>query len=279
MLPWCGVQITPCELKEILCDLKKSPSWCKNKKLEKLVCNSKTNFKTIDAWLEWCSLQQVLATKEGIRFVTIFDDFYPLQFLQLKRPPLILSYFGKWKTKEKRLAVVGSRKPMLSTIEWLQGELSQYLSQHEVVIVSGGAVGVDQVAHATAVRRQKRTVCFLPSGLLNVYPSSLKGWFKEIVKNDGLIVSQFPLNAKMKKWFFPQRNELIAMFSDAVFVAEARRRSGTAMTARMALDNNINVGVLPCSPLSPGMGGLDLLFDGAQLVRESNDLSLMVSFE
>lgn len=102
------------------------------------------------------------------------DDDYPEAFNFLDNPPYLISYFGNPVWNEKAcIGVVGSRKPMLQTKTWLDEHFLEYLLKRDYCVVSGGARGIDQKAHAIALKVARKTVSFLPSGLLRFTHSRL----------------------------------------------------------------------------------------------------------
>ncbi|MBT4760930.1 MAG: DNA-protecting protein DprA [Bdellovibrionaceae bacterium] len=214
--------------------------------------------------------------KNNVQFVTYWDDEYPMVFRELKYPPLILTYKGvpAW-LSHRCISVVGSRNPGAYSEQWMQEELTAYLKESDgICLVSGGARGVDQRAHKIAIRCEKPSLCFLPSGIGNVYPSNLTPWLKEITNCGGAVVSQFHPLAEMKKYYFQLRNALIATISENTLIIEAKRKSGTFMTARLAIDYGREIQVLPISPTeNAGLGGLDLIFAGAPIVRSYEDIN------
>ena len=203
------------------------------------------------------------------------DDLeYPKKFFQLDHPPLGFTYWGECCWRDLLgLSVVGSRNPHAWSVNWLQQELAQVLRQKSLVIISGGARGIDQSAHAVALKNQVPTIGFLPSGIANIYPSSFVSWVDAIVAGGGAVISQFSPFAPMYKGQFHARNRLIAALCDYLIVAEARLRSGSLLTAKLALDMGKPIGVVPCSPMMPsGRGGLDLIYDGADMLRDHRDV-------
>lgn len=218
----------------------------------------------------------------GMQWTSYWDDDYPTRLKRLEKPPLLLSYLGSvcWNSPDRALvSIVGSRNPSQESLKWMELELSQFIESEDVVIVSGGARGVDKMAHQLAIRKQKSTVAWMPSGLFQIYPRQLNQIKNEIVQSGGAIVSQFAPDQPMFKWQFHIRNECIATGSDLLLVVEARRRSGTLVTAAFARDRGTPLFVVPSSPAnSTGLGGLDLIADGAALVRDSQDLSVALRY-
>jgi DNA processing protein len=156
--------------------------------------------------------------------------------------------------------------------DWLNVHISNFLQSFPVTIVSGGAQGVDQLAHSLALRNQCPTIVFLPSGHKCYYPKDLQIWEARIIDGGGAIVSEFPPMAAMRKYHFARRNRLIAAMGDLVFIAQAARSSGTQVTALHAVNLGRPVGVLPHFPGNEVMGSLELLRDGALMIQDSDDL-------
>lgn len=215
----------------------------------------------------WCE-------QRGAKILYPGHPEYPAPFLFLEAPPLFLSVLGEspW-VHRQCLSVVGSREPDRRVVEWMDVQLSRVLETGSLVTVSGGARGVDQRAHAVSLRLGKPTVVFIPSGLARPYPSALDAWIPDILKCGGAIVSEFPPWEPMHKRNFEKRNRLIAGLGRVLFVAEAKRRSGSLMTARLARECSRTITVLPSFPgESCAAGTLDLLFDGAFPIRDAEDL-------
>jgi len=203
---------------------------------------------------------------------------YPAGFNLLEKPPLFLSYFGEasWKT-HKCLSVIGSREANYLSLSWMDQHLSELLSLGNLALVSGGARGIDQRAHLLSIRHRKPTIAFLPSGLAQIYPNSFADWVDPIVQNGGAVMSELAPNAPMRTFYFHERNRLIVAMSDVLFVVEARRRSGSSMTARLASENSKTVAVLPGFPSEVNWSGsIDLLCQGAFPIRDALDLRTLL---
>jgi DNA processing protein len=197
---------------------------------------------------------------------------YPAGFFELEDPPLHLALEGNFDFK-KSIAVVGSREPSRFAIEWLNEHLAEALKLKEFTVLSGGARGIDLTAHLTAAKVGRPTVVFVPAGLRQLYPRDLEKWKPVILESGGAFISEFPLNREMHRYHFVKRNRLIVGAADLVFVAEARRRSGSMLTANIARGMNKTICTLPTSPaMLSGQGSLDLIFDGAFPLRDYLDL-------
>ncbi|OFZ11887.1 MAG: hypothetical protein A2Z20_03030 [Bdellovibrionales bacterium RBG_16_40_8] len=218
---------------------------------------------------KWCLENNVKITFPG-------QADYPVAFANLLDKPKVLFYIGNpvWMT-HLLVSVVGSRSPQLSSLNWLEKVLGQTLEKYNIAVVSGGAFGIDQKSHQIAIRKERPTAVFLPSGLRNMYPMQIQEWVEPIILSGGCVISQFLPSQIMQKRYFGQRNLLIAALSSLTLVVECRRRSGTMLTAKFALGLDKKVCVMPTFPGEAGMGGLDLICDGfATPVRDLMDLEL-----
>ena len=204
---------------------------------------------------------------------------YPKNFIHFfERPPVFLS-LGVLPAKSECLTItfVGSRIAEELTLNWMDFYLPSLIKEKQVCVVSGGARGIDQKAHKIAIRSQCPTLCFLPSGLDHFYPESLNALKKGILNNGGAFISCFPPWEEMRKSYFHTRNAFMSAYSSLVFILQAQIRSGTMLTARKALDFGVPLAVLPGPALSARWtGNLQLLYDGAFLVRDNVDLSLLI---
>src|SRR5690606_30260774 len=131
---------------------------------------------------------------------------------------------------------------------------------NSIGVVSGGARGVDQWAHRLAVDYGNPTVCVLPTGILNPYPSGNESLWRAILEGGGCMLSTFALDEPLRKWAFHARNRWIAGLARVCFVAEANRRSGSLLTANLAACEGREVCTLPVFPLNgQGLANLDLI--------------------
>lgn len=206
---------------------------------------------------------------------------YPKCFYEMADPPLILTVLGSpcW-AQEACLSIVGSREPSAESLQWMDQEVGAFLEQKKIIIVSGGARGVDQAAHSLAVRKGVPTVVILPSGLSEIYPSLLKSWIPRIVDQGGCLISEYPLNQRVEKYLFHHRNRLIAQMGLATLVVQASDKSGSIMTGHLAAEAGRPLWVVPAHPLRTGFrGNLSLLREGAAMVCDAQDMSSLFEVE
>ena len=150
------------------------------------------------------------------------------------------------------------------------------------MIVSGLAMGIDSIAHKTAMEVGLTTISFPGSGLDNnvLFPKTNVRLAEDIVKSGGCLISEFEPDFKATLYSFPQRNRLMAGISKAVLIIEAQEKSGTLITARMALDYNRDVLAVPGSAFSSNSNGTNgLIKQGATPVTTSEDVLIALGFE
>ncbi len=214
--------------------------------------------------------------------VKLKPEEFPEQLLEIPQPPKTLYIRGKLPPKDHTyLAVVGSRK-YTSYGRDICEKLIAGLAGYPIVIVSGLALGIDSIAHRAALKAGLVTMSFPGSGLDNnaLYPRNNTALADEIVESGGCLISEFPPSMKAELYTFPQRNRLMAGMSKATLVIEAAEKSGTLITARMALDYNRDVLVVPGSVFSTTSTGTNkLIRQGAVPITNSNDLLEALGFE
>lgn len=224
-------------------------------------------------WIKECD--HLLRLQErGICFWLI--DSENILSSQIKDPPRCLTLIGDQQViySQKKLAIVGSREADADLLSWVDQELSYTLQQMpDLVVVSGGARGVDQRAHLTCIRQKAQTILFLPSGLNCHYPRSNLSWLPYLLESKGVIVSEYHPDEPIKKWYFHQRNRLIAGVSQAVWIPQLQIKSGSWLTASLAAEAGRPVLTNPALPWLPQFNGnLKLLEEGALWCNGHRDL-------
>ena len=183
-----------------------------------------------------------------------------LQILStIHKVPKRLYYIGML-PEERRvsLAIVGTRKPSSYGRE-VTTRFASECAQKGVVIVSGLALGVDAIAHASALDAGGTTIAILGNGLPDILPATNRNLGERIVKGGGAVLSEYEPGSSVRAYHFLERNRLVAGLSDAILITEAAARSGTLNTAAHALEQGKDVFVIPgniTSPLSSGCNQL-----------------------
>ena len=205
-------------------------------------------------------------------FLTLADPRYPQALLDIPDPPIALYVKGRLALMQApAVAIVGSRNATA------QGALNaeQFaasLSQAGFVVVSGLAMGIDAAAHAGALRHAGSTMAVIGTGIDIIYPARHRALATRIA-DEGCVVSEYALGTGALAANFPRRNRLISGLSRGVLVVEAAARSGSLITARVAVEQGRDVFAIPGSihaPLSKGCHWL--IKQGAKLVESAQDV-------
>ena len=207
--------------------------------------------------------------------VLVLDDgSYPYLLREIDDPPITLYVKGDWQAcfDAPCVALVGSRR--CSTYGANASEmLSRDLAANGICIVSGLARGIDTAAHRGAIAGKGRTIAVLGTGIGQVYPKENAKLVDEILANGGAIVSQFPLETPPLSENFPYRNRIISGLSLGVLIVEASERSGSLITARLAMEQNREVLAVPGNITSKNSFGTNYLIkSGAALVQQWQDV-------
>jgi len=207
---------------------------------------------------------------------------FPPQLLEIPQPPKQLFAQGVLPDKDLvLLTVVGSRKYSSYGKEICE-KLIGGLSGYGISIVSGLAIGIDTIAHKAALSAGLKTIAVPGSGLNSsvLYPATNRLLAQKIIESDGLLLSEFDPNFRATLWSFPQRNRIMAGLSHATLIIEAENKSGTLITARMALDYNRDVLAVPGSLFSRTSQGTNtLLRQGATPITSSEDILEALGFD
>lgn len=209
---------------------------------------------------------------EGHHLISMSDQRYPPLLRELVDPPLVLFAIGNVELlKDPQVAIVGSRKPT-PIGDRVTCCISSGLAKVGVIVTSGMALGIDGIAHQAAFETGAATIAVLGNGLDTVYPSRHRALFERL-SCEGLLLSEYPLGVKPDRYTFPQRNRIVSGLSLGVVIVEAAERSGTLITARLALEQNKELMVVPGSALSRQYAGSHrLLQQGAALVSSAEDV-------
>ena len=165
----------------------------------------------------------------------------------------------------KILCIIGSRKNTSygrDVVEYIAREIAN----EKIIILSGLALGIDAIAHQQAIRNNIYTISIPGSGLRRdiIHPQTNSKLADDIVAHGGLLISECEPDFKATIWSFPSRNRIEAALSDAVIIVESQAKSGTQITARLALEYNKNIGIVPGSIFAPmSVGTLKLWHEGA----------------
>ena len=222
--------------------------------------------------LEYYSKQIEKLKDKNINIITLFDEEYPIRLRDIYDPPGVLYLKGNFLDIDNNsVSIIGSRKATAYG-KWACEKFARELSKLGITIISGMAVGIDTIAHYGALKEGGRTLAILGSGVDVVYPSSNKKLYNEISDNGG-VFSEFSLGTKPYHYNFPQRNRIISGLSLGVIVIEAKEKSGSLITAHLAIEQGREVFALPGNINSIYSRGTNsLIKDGAVVLRDMDDV-------
>jgi len=210
-----------------------------------------------------------------IEEISIESEYYPEQLKEIYDAPLKLYVLGnKELLNQIGIAIVGTRKAS-EYGKKVALQFSRALSEIGFNIISGLALGIDSCAHLGTLQQGSlgKTIAVLGSGLDEIYPKQNVELARQILKNGGCVVSEYPIGTKPEKLNFPQRNRIISGLSKGVLVVEAGEKSGSLITADFALEQGREVFAVPgniCNSTSNGTN--DLIKQGAKLVTNIKDI-------
>lgn len=200
------------------------------------------------------------------------DQFPPLLREVVDSPLLLFAKGNKACLRPTHISVVGSRTPTRYG-QWATQKIVAQLIEHDVSIVSGFMVGIDYQSHQVAASVGGRSVGVLGFGFGEMYPAHLRRAAAEFLEAGNLFVTEYPPGVPPSKWQFPERNRVVAGFSAATVVVEARENSGSLITAQCAVDVGRVVGAVPGAIDNVYSQGTHLLLrQGALLVTSGEDI-------
>ena len=210
----------------------------------------------------------------GAHLLTLHSQEYPSHLRDIFDPPLILFALGNLSLlTTPAIAVVGTRHPTPYGIAAAE-RLSADLAKAGLTIISGMARGIDTAAHRAALQARGGTIAVFGCGVDVLYPSSNRKLYDDIARN-GLLLSEFPMEAPAFPQNFPVRNRIVSGLSLGVLIIEGAQYSGSAITAKLAMDQGREVFAVPGNITSKMSWGPNLLIKegGAKLVQEWSDIT------
>ncbi len=208
----------------------------------------------------------------GIRFISILDAEYPERLTHIYGRPMGLYVKGRLPADGKpSVAIIGARG-CSSYGRQVAAALGSALSLEGVQIVSGMAAGIDGAGHEGALLADGETFAVLGSGVNVCYPKTHSAMYRQIPEKGG-VISEFPLNAAALPKHFPMRNRIISGLADVIVIVEAREKSGSLITAELALEQGKEVMAVPgmvTEELSRGCNRL--IRQGAAIVTSPEDI-------
>jgi len=199
--------------------------------------------------------------------ISIDCSVYPERLKHIHDPPIVLYCHGNLSLlSQPSVAVIGSRNASYQG-RAITSRFSKELSQQGITIISGLALGVDGIAHQSALGERGNTIAVIATGIDKCYPARHKKLAASIIEQHGLIISEFRPGIAPKPGHFPRRNRIISGLSLATLVVEAALKSGSLVTARLAMEQNRDVFAVPGSIDNPLTKGCHkLIKEGAKLI-------------
>ena len=226
------------------------------------------------AFTQWDEVEQEVQRAEdaGVKIIPFGSGIYPARLRSIADPPPCLYIKGEIRREDdKAVAVIGTRSASHYGRR-VARDLCRGLASLGFTVISGMARGIDGVAHDEALNAGGRTIAVLGSGVDRAYPPEHRKLYHRITEN-GAVISELPLGAPPLAFNFPARNRLISGLSAGVVVVEATEKSGSLITAAIALEQGREVFAVPGEVgSSRSRGGHRLIRQGAKLVENVDDI-------
>ena len=239
--------------------------------LPELLSRGRSRKKIKIASIEQTERELDVAQRCGARFVAMGEPDYPAALKMSDAPPPMIAVRGSSECLDRHsVSIVGSRNSSLSGAK-ITRQIAEDLGSAGFAISSGLARGIDTAAHQAALNTG--TIAVFAGGLDVIYPPENASLCREIIDQNGALISEMPFGWQPRAKDFPRRNRIVAGLSLALVVVEAARRSGSLISARLANEMGRLVFAVPGSPLDPRCAGTNgLLKDGAILTTGASDV-------
>lgn len=216
------------------------------------------------------TLKEELFKKLKSNYTTIVSKGYPERLKHISCPPFVLYYYGDLDLScNECIGVIGKRVPS-EYGESVTDKMVNKLVHNDYTIVSGMALGVDTIAHRSALKSNGKTIAVLGGGIDYCYPKRNQAIY-QLMKNNHLVVSEYPNDTVPTAKNFPIRNRIIAGLSDSLLVTEAEIKSGTMITVGYAIEQGKDIFCIP-GRIDDAKGCNYLIQQGAKLVINIDDI-------
>ncbi len=208
-----------------------------------------------------------------LEVITIEDRKYPKSLRNIKNPPVKLYVKGNTELLNSNIiSIIGSRSCSENGIK-LTKKFAKELVYQDITIASGMAVGIDTAAHEETLKQNGKTIAVLGNGLKNIFPKENIELFHRIINQGGLVISEYPPKEKANSNHFLERNRIVSGIALGVLVIEAAHRSGTSVTAKLAMEQGKKIFALPHEICDlHGVGTNRLIKKGAKVVTTAQDI-------
>ena len=212
--------------------------------------------------------------KVGIKTVRFDDPSYPKSLTLMPDLPFLIYYKGNINYNyNKSIAIVGTREPDKEGIETTE-KLAATLVNNGFSIISGLAKGIDSISHKICVKNSGKTLAVLGCGIDRTYPADNRQLVREILDNDGAIISEYPPGIPPQRWLFPRRNRIIVGLARATLIVQAPERSGSLISAILCADYNKDLFIyIPSSETNEIFkGNINLINNGAKGIKNGEEI-------
>lgn len=216
---------------------------------------------------------KITRIKKQCQIISFFDQVYPQKLREIYRPPLILFAQGNLKLlQENVITIVGSRQAT-DYSQLVLNKIVPQLVKSNFVIASGLAMGVDVMAHSATLNNGGKTIAVIGNGLNHFYPERNSQIQRQVI-NEGLVLSEYLPDTPPRPFRFPERNRILAGIANSVIVTEAKEKSGSLITANIALQENRNIYAVP-GPINSQLsdGPNKLIAAGATPITDFSSLA------
>lgn len=206
-----------------------------------------------------------LSERKDIEIITVFDSGYPesLMDMDYNRPPILYIKGDSSILNQAGMAVIGTREPSEKGISMSKVIVNKIIKEHDFNVISGLAIGCDEIAHKETIANNGKTLAVLPSGFDNIVPVKNKELAEEIVINGGCLVSEYEPDVVVNNSNFIKRDALIATLANTILVIECGIKSGTMHTVKFA--DKIGRTIACCYPENLTSGN----FEGNKYIVEN----------
>ncbi|MBE6022693.1 MAG: DNA-protecting protein DprA [Cellulosilyticum sp.] len=210
--------------------------------------------------------------QEQIEVVGYFDETYPKLLKEIPDPPMVIYIKGnKEYLSMPAIGIVGARK-CTEYGDRIARRLGEELADYGITVVSGMAMGIDAAGHQGALKQNGATIAVLGTGVNVCYPECNRRLYNELLDN-GCVVSEYEPFVKGRPYHFPRRNRIISGLCYGIVIVEAAQRSGSLITAQLALDYNREVYAVPGYESSRmSQGANELIAHGAKCIFSVKDI-------
>lgn len=208
-----------------------------------------------------------------LKIIEFEDKLYPENLRKIDNPPKKIYANGNIEILNSNcISIIGSRKNTKYGEKWCEKFVKEFV-KYDLKIVSGMALGIDKIAHSSAIKYGGKTIAVLPSGLEKVYPMENLNLYNQIILNGGCVISEYEPEVEAISKRFLERNRIVSGLSIATVVVEAAYRSGTSVTAKMAQRQGRDVFCIPGSLDNPkSIGTNNLIKEFAKIAISPEDI-------